>query len=134
MPIGKAELLKSGQSVAVLSTGTMVQNATDAIALCEKPAAIAHYNFTFIKPLDEDTLHKIFQKYRVIITLEDGTALGGFGSAVAEFASTHLYTNTLKIVGIPDEFIMQGTVEEVQQYSKLDAKNLQFLFDNYTNC
>jgi 1-deoxy-D-xylulose-5-phosphate synthase len=134
MPIGKAELLKAGQSVAVLTTGTMAQNATDAIAISENPAAIAHYNFTFIKPLDEATLHEIFQKYRVIITLEDGTTLGGFGSAVAEFASAQLYPNTLKIVGIPDEFIMQGTVEEVQQYSKLDAKNLQILFDNYTNC
>jgi len=52
MPIGKAELLKAGQSVAVLTTGTMAQNATDAIAISENPAAIAHYNFTFIKPLD----------------------------------------------------------------------------------
>nr|MBP6373020.1 1-deoxy-D-xylulose-5-phosphate synthase [Flavobacterium sp.] len=134
MPIGKAELLKAGQSVAVLTTGSMAQNATDAIALSKNQAAIAHYSFTFIKPLDEATLHEIFQKYRVIITLEDGTTLGGFGSAVAEFASAQLYPNTLKIVGIPDEFIMQGTVEEVQQYSKLDAKNLQILFDNYTNC
>lgn len=134
IPIGKSELLKAGQSIAVLTTGTMAQNATDAIALSENPAAIAHYDFKFIKPLDEASLHEIFQKYNAIITVEDGTVIGGFGSAVAEFAAQNHYTNTLKIIGIPDEFMPQGSIEELQRYRNLDPKSLQILFDYYANC
>lgn len=129
--IGEAEMLKNGTKIAVLTTGTMAQNATEAIALSENSNAIAHYDFKFIKPLDEALLHELFQKFSWLITLEDGTATGGFGSAIAEFAATHHYQTGLKIVGIPDEFIAQGTVEELQRYSKLDAKSLQILFDYY---
>jgi len=112
----------------------MAQNATAAIALCENSDAIAHYDFRFIKPLDEALLHELFQKFNWLITLEDGTATGGFGAAIAEFAATHHYQTGLKIVGISDEFIGQGTVEELQRYCKLDANNLQILFDFYANC
>jgi len=129
--IGKAEKLKNGTALVVLTTGTMAQNAADALLLSENSQAIAHYDFKFIKPLDEELLHELFQKFHTIITLEDGVATGGFGSAVAEFAAAHQYQNRLKILGIPDEFIAQGTVEELQRYSKLDAKSLQILFDYY---
>jgi 1-deoxy-D-xylulose-5-phosphate synthase len=132
--IGKAEQLKTGQNMAVLSIGTIAQNASQAIELCKNPDAIAHYDFKFIKPLDEALLHELFQKYTVLITVEDGAISGGFGSAIAEFAAMHNYKTDLKIVGIPDEFIMQGTVEELQRYSKLDSNSLQILFDYYTNC
>ena len=132
--IGKAELLKNGTKIAVLTTGTMAQNATEAIALSENSNAMAHYDFKFIKPLDEALLHELFQKFSWLITLEDGTATGGFGSTVAEFAATHRYQTGLKIIGIPDEFIGQGTVEELQRYSKLDVNNLRILFDYYANC
>ncbi|MBU3680673.1 MAG: 1-deoxy-D-xylulose-5-phosphate synthase [Flavobacterium sp.] len=132
--IGKAEQLKTGQSIAVLSTGTIAKNVSLAIKLCKNADAIAHYDFKFIKPLDETLLHELFQKYTVLITVEDGAVSGGFGSAIAEFAAMHNYKTVLKIAGIPDEFIMQGTVEELQRYSKLDAKSLQILLDNYTNC
>ena len=132
--IGKAELLKNGTKIAVLTTGTMAQNATEAIALSENSNAMAHYDFKFIKPLDEALLHELFQKFSWLITLEDGTETGGFGSAVAEFAATHHYQTGLKIVGIPDEFIGQGTIEELQHYTNMDAKKLQILFDYYANC
>ncbi len=133
VPIGKAELLKQGSSVALLSTGTIAYPVSEAIELSQTPAAFAHYDFKFVKPLDENTLHEIFQKFSAIITLEDGVASGGFGSAVAEFAAAHHYQNRLKILGIPDEFIEQGTLEELHRYSKLDAKNLQIIFDYYAN-
>jgi len=129
--IGKAEKLKNGTALVVLTTGTMAQNAADALLLSKNSQAIAHYDFKFIKPLDEELLHELFQKFHTIITLEDGVATGGFGSAVAEFAAAHQCQNRLKILGIPDEFIAQGTVEELQRYSKLDAKSLQILFDYY---
>ena len=132
--IGKAELLKNGTKIAVLTTGTMAQNATEAIALSENSNTMAHYDFKFIKPLDEALLHELFQKFSWLITLEDGTETGGFGSAVAEFAATHHYQTGLKIVGIPDEFIGQGTIEELQHYTNMDAKKLQILFDYYANC
>ena len=131
--IGLAKKLKDGTKIAVLTTGTLAENTAEAIALSENSAAIAHIDFSFIKPLDEAMLHKLFQTFSWIITLEDGVASGGFGSAVAEFAAKHHYQTGLKIVGLPDEFIAQGTVEELQRYSHLDAKSLQILFDYYAN-
>ena len=78
----------------------------------------------FIKPLDEALLHKIFQSYTAIVTLEDGTIKGGFGSAVLEFAAEHNYKNPVKILGIPDVFIEHASTTELQHLLKLDADSL----------
>jgi 1-deoxy-D-xylulose-5-phosphate synthase len=77
--------------------------------------AIAHYDFGFVKPLDEKLLHEIFNAFNTIITIEDGVIKGGFGSSIIEFASNNNYKNTIKTLGIPDNFIEQGTVEELQK-------------------
>ena len=64
----------------------------------------------FVKPLDENLLHQIFEKHPTIVTIEDGTVKGGFGSAILEFASKNNYQNKIKLLGIPDEFIEHGNV------------------------
>lgn len=129
--IGKAKCLKTGSKVAVLSNGTIGNNVTLAIANIKNSDAIAHYDFAFIKPLDENVLHTIFSKFKNIITIEDGVAKGGFGTTIVEFAVKNNYTSIVKILGIPDEFIDQGTVEELQQYCKIDVTSLSTFFSNY---
>ena len=122
--IGTATCLKMGTTKAVLSTGFIGNNVTEALQNIEYNATISHYDFGFIKPLDEALLHDIFKKYKTIFTIEDGTIKGGFGSAVVEFAATHNYKNIITILGIPDHFIEQGTVHELQQICKIDSDSL----------
>jgi 1-deoxy-D-xylulose-5-phosphate synthase len=129
--IGKGICLEKGSKIAILSNGTIGNNVTLAIAKIQCPEAIAHYDFSFVKPLDESLLHLIFAKFENIITIEDGVIKGGFGSSILEFASLHNYTSKIKILGIPDEFIEQGTVDELQQYCKIDVKSLEILFSSY---
>ncbi|WP_281336693.1 1-deoxy-D-xylulose-5-phosphate synthase [Flavobacterium eburneipallidum] len=129
--IGKANCLKKGTKTVVLSNGTIGNNVTMALAEINNPETIAHYDFAFIKPLDQNLLHTIFQAFETIITIEDGVIKGGFGTTIAEFASENNYTSKLKILGIPDEFIEQGTVEELQQYCKIDVESLKNIFSSY---
>jgi 1-deoxy-D-xylulose-5-phosphate synthase len=129
--IGKANCLKSGTKLAVLSNGTIGNNVTSAIAKMQNPDTIAHYDFAFVKPLDEEVLHVIFTTFENIITIEDSVIKGGFGSAIIEFATQNNYTSKIKNFGIPDEFIEQGTIEELQQYCKIDVNSLVNVFSNY---
>ena len=129
--IGKANCLKKGTKVAVLSNGTIGNNVTLALAKMDNPESIAHYDFAFVKPLDEPLLHTIFNSFENIITIEDGVIKGGFGTTIAEFASKNNYSSKIEILGIPDEFIEQGTIEELQQYCKIDVKSLTIIFSNY---
>ena len=129
--IGKGNLLKEGNKIAILSNGFIGYNVTDALNKISNKNDFAHYDFAFVKPLDENILHDIFQKFDSIITLENGTIKGGFGSSILEFASNNSYPVSIKILGIPDEFIEHGTVEELQRYSKIDAESLKNIFESY---
>ncbi len=129
--IGKANCLKAGSNVAILSNGTIGNNVTLALAEMNNPEEFAHYDFAFVKPLDENSLHTIFSKFQNIITIEDGVIKGGFGTTIVEFATKNNYKSSIKILGIPDEFIDQGTVEELQQYCKLDVSSLITEFLSY---
>ena len=120
----KAILLKEGEKNAILSIGTIAYNTEKAIEKCNFPNNFAHYDMRWIKPLDTETLHYIFNKYEKIITIEEGCKKGGFGAAIAEFMSENNYHNTLKIIGIPDEFIEQGSVEEQQKYTGLSIEEI----------
>lgn len=129
--IGKANHLKEGTITAVLSNGTIGNKVTLALAKINNSETIAHYDFAFVKPLDEMVLHAIFNEFEKIITIEDGVIKGGFGSAVLEFASKNKYLTPILNLGIPDEFIEHGTVEELQQYCKIDVVSLATIFSNY---
>jgi len=128
--IGKANCLKSGTKIAVLSTGGIGNNVIEALNECSNSEDIAHYDFPFIKPLDNNVLHSIFASFERIITIEEATINGGFGSAVLEFAATNNYKNDIQILGIPDVFIEHGTVNQLQQLCKIDVKSLVNLFSN----
>jgi 1-deoxy-D-xylulose-5-phosphate synthase len=129
--IGKAHLLKSGTKIAVLSTGFIGNNVSLALEKISNTTEIAHYDFGFVKPLDEKLLHEIFKSFEQLITIEDGVIKGGFGSAIIEFASDYNYKKTIKTLGIPDVFIGQGTVDELYQICKIDIRSLEVLFSNF---
>jgi 1-deoxy-D-xylulose-5-phosphate synthase len=126
--IGTAECLKKGTEIVVLSNGPIGKNVSLALANLNNPINIGHYDFAFVKPLDEAELHSIFNTFKTIITLEDGMISGGFGSAILEFASRNNYSANIKTLGIPDEFIEHGTVDELQQYCNVDVKSLEIIF------
>ena len=121
--IGTGTCLKEGKDIAVLSLGTISKNVTDALIMLSDND-IAHYDMRFVKPLDEKLLHKIMNTFKTIVTIEDGTKTGGFGSAILEFASKHSYNITIEILGIPDEFIEQGTTQELQKIVGLDSESI----------
>ena len=129
--IGKATLLKKGSKTAILSNGFIGRNVTLAITEISNATLFSHYDFSFVKPLDEELLHSIFKEYENIVTIEDGTIIGGFGSAIAEFKSKYKYKNDVQILGIPDQFIEQGTVEELQRFSEINVKSLVSILSTY---
>jgi 1-deoxy-D-xylulose-5-phosphate synthase len=131
--IGKGQCIQEGTQLAVLSNGTIGNNVTQALENLQNPSAIAHFDYPFVKPLDETLLHTIFSKFETVITIEDGVVSGGFGSAVLEFAAANNYHSKIQILGVPDEFIEQGTVLELQQYCKIDVSSLQNLFKELLN-
>ncbi|HTO36609.1 MAG TPA: 1-deoxy-D-xylulose-5-phosphate synthase [Flavobacterium sp.] len=123
--IGKGHLLKEGSDVAVISTGFIGNNVSEAIGQIEEKEKISHYDFPFVKPLDVMLLKQIFEKHKTVVTVEDGTVLGGFSSAVAEFAASSGFGNKLFNLGVPDKFIEHGTIFELQQICGLDVDNLK---------
>ena len=126
--IGKAHELKEGTKSAVLSTGFIGNNVALALNKISNSDAIAHYDFGFVKPLDESLLHKIFTSFEKIITIEDGVIKGGFGSAIVEFATENNYTTPIKTLGIPDVFIEHGRIEELQKICGIDVDSILELF------
>ncbi|MCB0445230.1 MAG: 1-deoxy-D-xylulose-5-phosphate synthase, partial [Gelidibacter sp.] len=119
--IGKGVQLNKGKDIAILSVGTLANNVAEAI----NNLKVSHYDFRFIKPLDETLLHYIFTTYRYIITVEDGTVKGGFGTAILEFATEQNYRIPIKILGVLDEFIEHGSIKELQQLTKIDAQSVR---------
>ncbi|HIP49245.1 MAG TPA: 1-deoxy-D-xylulose-5-phosphate synthase [Lutibacter sp.] len=122
--IGKGKRLSKGNKLAILSIGHF-GNTIQNILSQNQNLDVSHYDMLFVKPLDEALLHQIFKKFDNIITLEDGTIKGGFGSAVLEFAQTNQYRNIqIKVLGIPDQFIEHGSTEELFSQIGLDEKSI----------
>ncbi|MGX7667239.1 1-deoxy-D-xylulose-5-phosphate synthase [Flavobacterium pedocola] len=131
LEIGKAVALKKGTEVAVLSTGFIGNNVTAAFGDISNSDKFSHYHFPFVKPLDLESLTEICNTHKHLITLEDGTITGGFGSAVASFVTEHNFSVSVKKLGIPDAFIEQGTVAEQQQICGIDVNTLKKIFSTY---
>ena len=126
-PLGVGECLKEGQDMAVVTIGTMAAPAETAInrVEIETGLSIAHYDARFLKPLDEVLLHQIGKKFKKIITIEDGTTEGGFGSAVLEFMAENDYKAEIIRMGIPDSFIEHGTPDELYASIGLSTEGIE---------
>ncbi|WP_109301614.1 1-deoxy-D-xylulose-5-phosphate synthase [Aquimarina sp. AU474] len=118
--IGKANCLQQGEEIAIISTGTIASNVIEAIENIDKK--VSHYHFGFVKPLDSTLLKEILKTHKVIFTIEDGVKSGGFGSLVINFANQHNFKNKIINLGIPDQFIHHGTVDELQELSGISKK------------
>jgi len=122
IPIGKGRKIKDGEDIAILTLGHPGNFAAAAIReLRTDGINPAHYDMRFAKPLDEELLHEIFAKFDRLITVEDGTVVGGFGSAILEFQAAHNYRATVRILGIPDRIVEHGSPKELQHESGYDA-------------
>ncbi len=111
--IGKGECISKGEEIAILSIGT-IGNIIKEIQPELPTNKFSHYNMRFVKPLDEKLLKIIFNKYKMVVTIENGTIIGGFGTAILEFAAKNNYKKiVIKTIGIPDEFVPHGTVNEL---------------------
>ncbi len=126
--IGKAVKLKKGKDIAVLSIGAIANNVTQAI----DGMLVSHYDMRFVKPIDEVLLHKIFNTYKTIITVEDGCVIGGFGSAVTAFLVKHNYKAKIVVLGVPDKFINHGTVQQLQNKIGISAACIKARIVNET--
>lgn len=121
--IGTGRKIRDGKDIAILSFGHPGNFAAAAIRdLRGEGITPAHYDMRFAKPLDEELLHEALSKYEKIITVEDGTVVGGFGSAVLEFMQQHGYKNDVRILGIPDRIVEHGTLKELHKECGYDAQ------------
>jgi 1-deoxy-D-xylulose-5-phosphate synthase len=121
--IGKGRVIKEGEDVAILTIGHPGNFAVKACNMLKTEGFNpAHYDMRFAKPLDEAMLHNIANKFSKIITVEDGTIVGGFGSAVLEFMAANNYTPEVKMLGIPDRIVEHGKPEELHRECGYDAE------------
>jgi 1-deoxy-D-xylulose-5-phosphate synthase len=123
--IGTGRKLKDGQDIAILSLGHPGNFAATAIRdLRVEGIQPAHYDMRFAKPVDDAMLHEIFSKYHKVVTVEDGTIVGGFGSAVIEFMIAHNYQAEVKMLGIPDRLVEHGSLKELHRECGYDAQGI----------
>jgi 1-deoxy-D-xylulose-5-phosphate synthase len=123
--IGTGRKLKDGDGIAILSFGHPGNFVAAAIrSLINDGINPAHYDMRFAKPLDEALLHEIFKKFDRIVTVEDGSVQGGFGSAVLEFMAENGYNAKVTVMGIPDQIIEHGTPKELYREIGLDAESI----------
>lgn len=111
--IGQGRKIKSGKDIAILSIGHPGNFVVEATKHLETEGInVAHYDMRFAKPIDEEILHHVGKNFQKVITIEDGTIVGGMGTAVLEFFNEHGYKPDVKLLGIPDEFIEHGSQKE----------------------
>lgn len=123
--IGKGQKLREGVGAVILSIGHPGNFAAAAVRdLQREGISIGHYDMRFVKPLDEELLHDACKNYTTLITVEDGTITGGFGSAVLEFMAAHGYSNKIKIMGIPDQLVEHGTLKELHKECGYDSDGI----------
>ena len=125
LPIGKGRLLQEGTDAAILSIGHIGNNAAEAVQMLSRDGIrVSHADMRFLKPIDTELLHQICKKHKLLVTIEDGTINGGLGGAVAEFISQQDYAIHLVRLGIPDNFILHGTLSQLYQECGIDSLSI----------
>ena len=128
--VGTGRKINDGEDVAVLTLGPIGNDVQDVIATMDKKPA--HYDMRFLKPLDENLLKEVAEKYKHIITIEDGVRNGGMGTAVMEWLNDNGYTNiSVKRMGIPDKFIEHGSIDELRAIIGLDNDTIKKTICSY---
>lgn len=124
--IGKGRKLCNGEDIAILSIGHIGNNVSRLIdELKNDGVSVAHYDMIFLKPLDEEMLHEVGKKYKAVVTVEDGTVIGGLGTAVSEWFNEHDYHVKVRKIGVHDEFVPHGTISELYKLCKMDNDSIK---------
>jgi 1-deoxy-D-xylulose-5-phosphate synthase len=128
--VGTGRKLHDGTEVAVITIGPIGNDIETVIKEIEtadpdNAGKVAHYDIRFLKPLDEHLLTEIGERFTKIITVEDGERNGGMGSAVLEWMADHGYKPTFVRLGLPDEFVEHGTVDELRKVCGIDNESLR---------
>ncbi len=123
--LGKSELLFSGSEVAIFAVGSMVKTAEEVRkALVEHGIAPTVINGRFIKPIDEEAVAEACRTHRMIVTMEENVAAGGYGEAVASYMQRAHLSNDFYLVSIPDRFVDHGSVDQLKQEIGMDAPSI----------
>ncbi len=118
-------MIREGKDLAIITIGHSGNYAMGACTeLLKAGIDAALYDVRFLKPLDNELLHEVFTKYSKVVTVEDGTILGGLGSAVIEYANDHGFKAEIVRLGVPDRFIEQGTLEELHKECGFDVEGI----------
>jgi 1-deoxy-D-xylulose-5-phosphate synthase len=122
---GKGRMIRNGNDLAIISIGHIGNEVVNASEKLEAEGiSAAHYDIRFLKPIDEDLLNEVLTRFGKVITVEDGTVTGGLGSAVSEFITDHKYNTQLVRLGIPDRFVEQGSIGELQRECGYDSDGI----------
>lgn len=126
LPIGKSEVIREGKDVAILALGSMVHVAERAAnTLAEAGIDAKVVNMRFVKPLDEELLLDLAKQGTRIVTLEEGSTLGGMGSAIMEFYALHrIYGMEIYPMGLPDHFVEHGEPQQLLDHVGLNADSV----------
>lgn len=125
MSIGKAEVLREGSKMALLTLGPLGNHVEEALdELKNENITPAHVDMRFLKPLDNEVLREMASRYEILVTVEDGTQLGGLYSAVAEFLSENQLQNKLYHIALPDSFIEHGSVSSLYAQLEMDKEGI----------
>ncbi len=127
LPIGKAQELKQGNRLAVLTIGAIGNTALEAICKAEEKTGadtIAQWDMRWLKPIDTEVLDYVGRHYTTVVTVEDGMTEGGLGSAVSEYMSEHGYAVRVVRLGVHDRFVQHGSPDELYHLLHLDAEGL----------
>jgi 1-deoxy-D-xylulose-5-phosphate synthase len=125
IPVGKGRCIKEGRDLAILTIGHVGNFVPEVLRKLDlENISAAHYDMRFVKPIDEDLLQSVFRKFKYVITVEDGTIMGGFGSAVLEFMSAGGFSAQVSRLGIPDRFIEHGTQQELWKECGYDSHGI----------
>lgn len=125
LPVGKGRLLQEGSDIALLTVGHPGNFVAEAAGILSKEGiSVLHADMRWVKPLDEELLHRILSQVKEVITVEDGTIVGGFGSAVSEFATRHGYPVQITALGMPDRIVEHGEQPELYAECGFDSHSI----------
>ena len=125
LPEGKAEILREGKDVALLTLGhTALDGAKAAELAAAEGLSVCHIDLRWAKPLDEEMLRYVADNFQRVVTVEDGVLNGGVGSAVADWLLDNGYSPRITRLGIDDEFVEHGTVAQLKHLCGYDTEGI----------
>lgn len=127
IPIGKANVVLEGNDLAILCFGTFLQQA---IPVAKKMSATL-VDMRFVKPLDKALIKRLVKTHKKLVTIEENSIAGGAGSGINEFLQAERINISVLNLGIPDEFIEQGTQQEIYHMLQLDSEGIEAQINDY---